>query len=153
MEDRVHYSGMTNERCGACLSRRKFLGQSALVAAGAALLAACGDGQIGGGGGTGPVTRVSVTVSTFPGLATVGKLVNLNAQIAAKRTDATTFAAFSRRCTHEGTQIDLFQTGFLCSNHLSQFDNDGHVTVGPATRDLDKLATSYDPATDTLTIG
>jgi nitrite reductase/ring-hydroxylating ferredoxin subunit len=139
--------------CQACVSRRRFLGQSALAAAAAAFLAACGDGQIGGGGVTGPIEPVSVTVADFPGLATVGTLANINAQIAAKRTGTDTFAAFSRSCTHEGTQIDLFQGGFFCSNHLSQFDNDGHVTVGPATRDLDKLAVSYDPATDKLTIG
>jgi nitrite reductase/ring-hydroxylating ferredoxin subunit len=139
--------------CQACVSRRRFLGQSALAAAAAAFLAACGDGQIGGGGVTGPIEPVLVTVTDFPGLATVGKLVNINAQIAAKRTGASTFAAFSRSCTHQGTQIDLFQTGFFCSNHLSQFDNDGHVTVGPAARDLDKLVTTYDPATDKLTIG
>jgi Rieske Fe-S protein len=152
MEDRVHHRDMT-EGCAACLSRRKFLSQSALVVAGTALLAACGDGQIGGGGATGPVQSVTVTVGSFPDLATVDKLVNIDAQIAAKRTGTSTFAAFSRACTHEGTEIDLFQTGFLCSNHLSQFDNNGHVTVGPATRDLDKLTTSYDPATDQLTIG
>jgi nitrite reductase/ring-hydroxylating ferredoxin subunit len=153
MEDSVHHGDMTTQRCASCLSRRNFIGQSALVAAGAAFLAACGDGQIGGGGATGPVQRISVTVANFPELATTGTLVNINAQITAKRTGSATFAAFSRRCTHEGTQIDLFQSGFLCPNHLSQFDNDGHVTVGPAPRDLDKLVTTYDAATDQLTIG
>src|SRR3954469_2264110 len=153
MEDRVHNRRMRDAACAACVSRRQFLGQSALVAAGAALLAACGDGQIGGGGATGPIARVSVTVASFAGLATVGKLVNINPQIAAKRTGPATFVAFSRACTHQGTQIDLFFDGFACSNHGSQFDNDGHVTVGPAARDLDKLPTIYDATTDQLTIG
>jgi Rieske Fe-S protein len=153
MEDRVHNGGMMSTRCDACLSRRKFLGQSALVAAGAALLAACGDGQIGFGGPTGPILQTTVTAGNFPGLATVGQLVIINAQIAAKRTGPAAFAAFSRSCTHEGFPVDLVPSGFFCENHGSQFDSDGHVTVGPATRDLDKLATSYDQATDRLTIG
>jgi nitrite reductase/ring-hydroxylating ferredoxin subunit len=154
-DDHLGAAGLAGQplTCQACVSRRRFLGQSALAAATAAFLAACGDGQIGGGGVTGPVEPISVTVADFPGLATVGKLVNVNAQVAAKRTGTASFAAFSRSCTHEGTQLDLFQTGFFCSNHLSQFDNDGHVTAGPATRDLDKLTTAYDAATDKLTIG
>ena len=137
--------------CDSCVSRRTFLGQSALAAATVAFLAACGDGQIGAGV-TGPVASATVKVTDYPGLATTGVLVNINAQIAAKRTGASTFVAFSRSCTHQGTQLDLFQSGFLCSNHQSQFDNDGRVTVGPAARDLDKLTATYDPATDRLTI-
>src|SRR6059058_5213396 len=117
MEERVHHGGMTQDACAACLSRRKFLGQSAL-AAGAAFLAACGDGQIGFGVSTGPTLPVTVLVASFSGLSGVGQLVNINAQVAAKRTGTTTFAAFSRSCTHEGTPVELFQSGFICPNHL-----------------------------------
>jgi Rieske Fe-S protein len=49
--------------------------------------------------------------------------------------------------------VDLAGTGFFCRNHGSEFDNNGTVTVGPATRNLTKLLTSYDPATDILTLG
>ena len=150
MEDGVHRGSLESHPCAACLSRRAFLGQTALVAT-AAFLAACGDGQIGGGGVAGPPKPVSVKVGDVPGLATIGTMVDINAQVAAKRVDATTFAAFSRSCTHEGTQINIVPGGFFCANHGSQFDDDGHVTVGPATRDLDKVPTTYDPATDTLT--
>ena len=158
MEERIRDSHVVPEAgaaritCAACLSRREFLGQSALAAATVAFLAACGDGDIGGSGITSPIQPVTVTVASVAGLATIGKLVNISPQIAAKRTGAGTFAAFSRACTHAGTQIDLFQTGFLCSNHLSQFDNNGQVTIGPAARNLDKLTATYDAATDKLTI-
>ncbi|HEY6219739.1 MAG TPA: Rieske 2Fe-2S domain-containing protein [Gemmatimonadaceae bacterium] len=151
MEERVHRGDLTHP-CANCLSRRAFLGQAALGAAAAAVLAACGDGQIGGGGPTGPVSKVTVKVADFSGLATTGKLVNINAQIAAKRTGAATFVAWSRSCTHEGTQVDIVSTGFFCSNHGSQFDSNGQVTVGPAARPLVSLAASYDAATDLLTI-
>jgi Rieske Fe-S protein len=140
-------------RCVGCLSRRLFLTQSA-VAAAAAWLAACGDGQIGGGGAiTDPGTSTTITVSAFPGLATVGTLVLVDGLRAVKRTGASTFVAFSRACTHEGFPVTLSRSGFFCNNHSSQFDNNGHVTVGPATRDLTKLVTAYDPVTDILTIG
>ena len=153
MEDRVRARDLTTHPCAGCVSRRAFIGQSALVAT-AAFLAACGDGDIGGGGAvTTPPPGVSVKVSTIPGLATVGTLVDIDAQIAAKRVDATTFVAFSRSCTHEGTQIQIVSTGFFCPNHGSEFDSNGHVTQGPAARDLIAVTTSYDPATDTLTFG
>jgi cytochrome b6-f complex iron-sulfur subunit len=152
MEDGVHHGDLT-ARCAGCLSRRAFLAEAGLAAATAAFLAACGDGQIGGGGPTGPVSAVTVKVSDFPDLATVGKLTNINTQIAAKRTGAATFEAFSRSCTHEGTTVVLFQSGFFCPNHGSQFDNNGHVTVGPATRDLPTLNAVYDATTDSLSIG
>ena len=153
MEERVRAADLTAHPCAGCVSRRAFFGQSALVAT-AALLAACGDGDIGGAGGVaGPPRATAVKVGAVPGLATVGVLVNINDQITAKRVDAATFVAFSRICPHLGTTINLVSTGFLCPSHLSQFDTNGHVTVGPAARDLDKVPTSYDPVTDILTFG
>jgi len=148
MEDGIHHDDV-NSTCAGCVSRRAFLGQAGLAAA--AVLAACGDGQIGGGP-TGPVTPVSVKVSDFPGLATTNLLVNVNAQITAKRTGVATFVAFSRSCTHEGTRVELQGSGFLCPNHLSQFNNNGQVIVGPATRNLASLTTTYDASTDLLSI-
>jgi Rieske Fe-S protein len=140
--------------CDGCLSRRAFLTQSAIAAATAAFLAACGDGDIGAGGAiTDPANKTTFTVSAFPGLATVGTLILVDASRAVKRTGASTFIAFSRACTHQGFPVDLQGSGFFCNNHGSQFDNNGNVTVGPATRNLTQLATSYDPATDVLTIG
>jgi len=140
--------------CDGCLSRRAFLTQSAIAAATAAFLAACGDGDIGAGGAiTVPVINATITVSAFPGLATVGTLVLVDGLRAVKRTGATTFVAFSRACTHQGFPLDLQGSGFFCNNHGSQFDNNGNVIVGPATQNLTQLATSYDPATDILTIG
>jgi Rieske Fe-S protein len=142
-----------NIGCAACVSRRAFLTQSAIAAATAAFLAACGDGQIGGGAVTDPTGTKSITVANFPGLATVGTLVLVDQSRAVKRTGASTFAAFSRSCTHEGTPVDLFSGGFVCPNHGSRFDNNGQVTLGPAARNLTQLVTSYDPVTDTLSIG
>jgi Rieske Fe-S protein len=134
--------------CEACVSRRTFLAESAALAAVAAFFAACSPADL-----VGPSGSVDVKVSDFPGLATMNQLVLIDGSRAAKRTGASTFAAWSRACTHEGTRVNLSGTGFLCPNHGARFDNNGNVTLGPANRPLVSLATSYDAATDTLTIG
>jgi len=149
--------------CEDCLSRRAFLTKSTLAVAGvAALTAGCGDGQIGGVGATGPFpTGLTLKVSTVPALATVGVLAfhPTDLRVAIKRTGAASFLALSTTCTHEGTRIDIVNgaLSFECPNHGSRFDSDGNVTRGPnasgtVTR-LPSLATTYNAATDILTIG
>ena len=141
--------GVALAGCEDCVSRRKFLAEAGTLAAVAAFFAAC----VGDVGITDPTGTVQVKVSDFPGLATTNQLVLVDGSRAVKRTGATTFAAYSRACTHAGTRVNLSGTGFLCPNHGARFDNNGNVTAGPAGRALTKLATSYDSATDTLTIG
>ena len=149
--------------CEDCLSRRAFLTKSTLAVAGvAALTAGCGDGQIGGVGATGPFpTGLTLKVSTVPALATVGVLAfhPTDLRVAIKRTGPASFLALSTTCTHEGTRIDIVNgaLSFECPNHGSRFDSDGNVTRGPnasgtVTR-LPSLATTYNGATDILTIG
>ena len=150
--------------CQDCLSRREFLTKSTLAVAGAAaIVAGCGDGQIGAGGATAPilVTPLTFKVSAVHALATVGMLayVPTDRRFAVKRTGPDTFIALSTTCTHEGTRIDIVNNAlsFECPNHGSRFDSDGNVTRGPnapgtVTR-LQTLATSYDATTDILTIG
>ena len=135
--------------CGSCISRRAFLADAATITALAALFAGC----VADVGIADPSGQVKVKVADFAGLATLNQLVLIDSQRAAKRTGTSTFVAFSRACTHEGTRINLSGTGFLCPNHGARFDNNGNVTVGPANRPLSQLTTGYDAVTDTLTIG
>ena len=149
--------------CEDCLSRRAFLTRSTLAVAGVAALATgCGDGDIGGSGATGPLpSGLTLEVSTVPALATVGVLAfhPADIRVAIKRTGPTTFLALSTTCTHEGTRIEIVNNAasFECPNHGSRFDSDGNVTRGPnapgTVTKLPTLATSYDAATDILTIG
>jgi Rieske Fe-S protein len=135
--------------CGSCISRREFVSKTAVLAAVVAFLDACGDSAIAE-----PAGPFSVKVANFAGLATIDTLVKVGEGRAAKRVGAATFAAYSLRCTHEGTEVSIVGgTSFRCPTHDSRFDNDGQVTQGPAPRRLTVLATSYDAATDTLTIG
>jgi len=151
--------------CEDCLSRRKFLA-SAAGAAGLVVLAGCGDGVVSGvapritggpgggpgGGGGGPI---SIKVGDFPGLAFNGVLVAVDAggTVAAVRTGANTFNAFSMYCTHQGCTTDIVQgSKFVCPCHGSEFSNSGNVLQGPATLKLTQFTTSYDSASDQLTI-
>jgi thiosulfate dehydrogenase (quinone) large subunit len=136
------------ETCASCISRRTFLADAATISALTALFAACGESPV-----EPPTGKVEVKVGDFPGLATTNQLVLVDSRRAAKRTGAATFVAFSRLCTHEGTPVEVSGSGFLCPNHGSRFDNNGGVTAGPATQALPTIATSYDAATDILTIG
>jgi cytochrome b6-f complex iron-sulfur subunit len=136
------------DACASCVSRREFLARSAATAAVAALFTACvGDAVVA------PTGTVEVQLADFPGLATLNQIVLIDGARAAKRTGPTTFVAWGRACTHKGTAVNLSGSGFFCPNHGARFDNNGNVTAGPADRPLIALPTSYDPATDTLTIG
>ena len=149
--------------CHDCLSRREFLTKSTLAVAGAAaIVAGCGDGQIGAGGATAPILLQPLTfkVSAVPALATVGQLAYAptDSRIAVKRTGPTTFLALSTTCTHEGTMIVIVNsnTSFECPNHGARYDSNGNVTRQPqaagSASKLPEYVTSYDATTDILTI-
>ena len=144
--------------CDRCVSRREFLGRASAGLALGVIAGGCGDGDVSGvasrrQAGERPDETVTIVVADFPGLAATDVLVKVSDYFAAKRTGASSFEAFSMVCTHEGclTEIRSGQR-FECPCHLSRFDADGSVINGPAERPLFNLATSYDPATDVLTI-
>ena len=144
--------------CDRCVSRREFLGRASAGLALGVMATGCGDGDVSGvtvrrPPGEIPTESVTIVVAEFPGLAVTGSLVKVSSYIAAKRTGAAAFEAFSMVCTHEGCLTEI-RNGerFECPCHLSRFAADGTVINGPAERPLLELATSYDPATDVLTI-
>ncbi len=146
--------------CEECLTRRQFLARSAVAAAAAAIAAGCGNGQIGptaytppGGNSSNGSSGTTIKVGNYPQLANVGTLVKVDAYQAVKRTGATSFAAFSMVCTHQGCLTQLQSNTFFCPCHGAEFDSSGRVIRGPATRPLGQYTTSYDATTDTLTIG
>ena len=46
------------------------------------------------------------------------------------------FAALSSICTHRGCTVDIASQGLACPCHGSQYDREGRVTRGPASRAL-----------------
>jgi cytochrome b6-f complex iron-sulfur subunit len=137
---------MSADNQGGEVNRREFIARSV---GGFALtvLTACGDGP------TIPSSpRLEIKVADFPGLATIGQVVKVGSSHAAKRTGAGTFEAYSMFCTHQGCLTSLSSQQFFCPCHGSKFSADGSVVQGPADKSLASLATSYNAATDTLTI-
>lgn len=151
--------------CEHCLNRRAFLAKGAAAAAAAALAAGCGNGVFGpplpshGAGGV-PSGTLTITVSQFPDLATVGRLVQVDLERAVVRTGTDTFLALSLICTHQGCDAAVTPANIVeCPCHGSRFQNDGTVINGPnnspanTIRPLSHLPTSYNTQTDQLTIG
>lgn len=89
-------------------------------------------------------------------LANVGgaRAINVPAKLVIVRTSATTFAVLSRVCTHNGCGVGYQPSSmeFACPCHGSRFAIDGAVVNGPATRALADYASTFDEATQTLTI-
>ena len=52
------------------------------------------------------------------------------------------FEALYLRCTHQQSELTVTPTGLHCPLHGSAFDLDGHVTEGPAVKDLKTFNTS-----------
>ena len=55
-----------------------------------------------------------------------------------------TYTALLLRCTHADNQLTPTGNGFKCTLHGSAFDNEGHVTNGPAQRALKKYPTQVE---------
>lgn len=150
---------------GCGVGRRQFLGATLLTVA-ALLEAACGDGEIGGTGPdeeaaspTGsalPTTGLVVKVSSYPALGVVGGAARVDGgsgkPVALVRTSASAFTAFSLRCTHQGTTVNLVNNGFVCPNHGARFSLQGVWLGGQRTTNLVVFPNVYDVAAGTVVI-
>ncbi len=142
------------------VSRRAFISLSTLAAVAAVLASACGDGIIGGQSPTGlaslPAGGLSFKVSDYPGLAAVGGIVRVDTSagpIALVHATATTYAALSMICTHQGSTVNIQGGGFLCPNHGARFSATGQWLGGQQTTSLVSFPTTFDAASGTLTVG
>lgn len=120
--------------CSACVDRRRFIA-SATLAAVAAVLTACGDGQLGPQITPDDGTRLTVRLSDFPALEQVGVPVRVDGNSgnprALVRTGAGTFAAFQMLCTHQGAPLNVQNNEFACTLHRARFAADGTPLAGP----------------------
>lgn len=119
------------------------------------LLAGCG---IGGSTSPGTGLPLTVKVSAFPALATVGGMARVDngsgVPVAAVRASDTSFVAFSLVCPHQGFLVNIIGgSSFLCSGHGARFNAAGQWTGGQPTGNLSGLAVSYDQVAGTLVIG
>jgi Rieske Fe-S protein len=136
-------------------SRREFIATSAASAVAALLVTACGGASDSTGVvDTGPVS-LSVQVSAYPALANVGGIARVDnggTPVAAVRTGASTFAAFSLICPHFGCTVGINGSSFLCPCHGAQFASSGAWVGGQRTTNLMSLTTSFNATTSVLTV-
>lgn len=100
-----------------------------------------------------------VTLSAWPALANVGGVAgsvgNVNGgPVAVARTGASSFSAYSMRCPHAGTTINVVNgTSFRCPNHGAQFNSQGLWQPSPQrAEDLTRLTVTYTPGAPTLVV-
>lgn len=134
------------------VSRRAFLaGACSLVAMGGAALPAAASSAVR----TLPDGRLAVKVASVPELASVGGAVRIGSvkgmPVGIARTGQRTYKAFSLRCPHQGVPVAISSSGWSCPAHGSQFELDGDLVLGPATKGLTKVRSSL--RSGTLTVG
>lgn len=100
-----------------------------------------------------------VTLAAWPALANIGTVVgsvgNVNGlPVAVSRTGQSSFLAFSMRCTHAGTIINIVNNSFFrCPNHGAEFTSQGIWQNSPQRTDnLERFVVTYTPGASTLTI-
>ncbi len=101
---------------------------------------------------------LAVTLASYPALANIGGVAGSvgtvnGGQVAVARINATTFAAFSMRCPHAGTTINVVNgTSFRCPNHGALFTNTGALASNSPfrTSSLSPLTVSYTPGATVL---
>ncbi|MCE2900247.1 MAG: Rieske 2Fe-2S domain-containing protein [Gemmatimonas sp.] len=100
-----------------------------------------------------------VTLAAWPALANVGGVAGSvgnvsGGPVAVARTGPTSFAAYSMRCPHAGTTINVVNgTSFRCPNHGAQFNSQGVWQPSPQrAEDLTRLTVTYTPGASTLVV-
>jgi len=96
---------------------------------------------------------VSVTIDASSPLASTGSAALVATSsgnfLVSRAGDA--FTALTAVCTHEGCVVSNFQSGtYECPCHGSQYNTNGSVIKGPATRSLSQFTTRF--ANNVLTI-
>jgi Rieske Fe-S protein len=101
---------------------------------------------------------LAVTIASYPALANVGGVAGSvgtvnGGQVAVARISATAFAAYSMRCPHAGTTINVVNgTSFRCPNHGALFTSTGALASNSPfrTSNLNALTVSYAPGATVL---
>jgi Rieske Fe-S protein len=122
------------------LSRRSFFaGACAVLALGSAEVPATANTavkKIAGG-------RLSVNLKAVPALSKVGGATRIGSikgvPVAIARTGTSKYVAFNLKCPHQGITVGRSENGWVCSAHLSEFEPDGDLVLGPATTGLARV--------------
>jgi len=138
------------------VDRRRVLITGAVVAAGAAVTAACGSPSSSGssptGSSTGSAAGGAVDVKTAD-VPVGGGVILADQKVVVTQPTAGTYKAFSAVCTHQGCVVASVGSGTItCPCHGSQFSaTDGTVTGGPAPAPLTSLTVTVNGADLSIT--
>lgn len=87
--------------------------------------------------------RLSVRLSRVPALRSVGGAAAVGTlrgvPIGVARTGESTYRAFTLVCPHQGALVSRSASGWRCARHGSEFEPDGDLVLGPATRSLSPI--------------
>ena len=157
------------------LSRRGFVSAAAWSALTTALASACGGGDGGSEGGvTGPSATgviyasgiVSVPLASVAALGQTGGFLITNGgsndvrdasgrrpEVIVINVGTDQYRAFTSICTHERCTLgDFTGTRIRCFCHGSEFNTNGSVAIGPATRALTEYPVQFDATTRTVRV-
>lgn len=90
-----------------------------------------------------PGGKLSVKLKDLSALSIEGGAVRIGsikgAGVGIARIANNKYVALDLRCPHQGATVDKSATGWLCNVHLSEFESDGDLLLGPATTGLKKI--------------
>jgi Rieske Fe-S protein len=90
-----------------------------------------------------PGGRLSVDLKALPALAKVGGATRVGSvkgvPVAIARTGTSKYIAFNLLCPHQGVTVMRNEKGWVCNAHLSEFEADGDLVLGPATTGLARV--------------
>jgi len=90
-----------------------------------------------------PGGRISVKLKAVSALAKVGGATRVGSvkgvPVAIARTGTSKYIAFNLLCPHQGVTVTRNEKGWVCSAHLSEFEPDGDLVLGPATTGLARV--------------
>lgn len=144
--------------CSHGVDRRTFLSAATLAAVAAAFEACSGLTSPGGSGFSGSYGGpFTVVVGNYGALSAIGGVARVDngsgAPTALYRSSSSGFIALAMICTHAGySPIEITSGGFFCPVHGSSFAKSGAVQGGPAPSGLATFPTTYNAATDTVTV-
>ena len=134
-----------------CLDRRRFIVLTGRAAAAAALpVGGCGEHDV-----ERLAEDVAIVLSDHSDLEVAGETVlvevdALDLPLAVTRQSDDSFIVTGTECNHRGCGVERSGDGFTCPCHGAEFDLDGSLSKGPATKSL--IAYEYEVVDDVMTV-
>lgn len=140
------------------MNRRNFIHQScvACVAAGAGIsllsLSSCSSTKVATAANEKGVLRIEASQFTADTKSLLIRDKQLEYDVLLIKITETSYRALYMQCTHENNPVTYNSKGIYCLSHGSEFDMEGTVTLGPASRNLKQFPTQFENNSITIKI-